>query len=95
MSTCDSATKAIAGASTLVKSSAIYICLSRTHSMLQQQCRAIRKSQHVSPNQFAIRGVVMHVQAFQGAEILVVGNGATEAVVVQIPDMVGQIERVL
>ena len=91
----DSATKAIARAWALVKSSAIYICLSRTHSMLQQQCRAIRKSQHVSPNQFAIRGVVMHVQAAQGAEIRVVGNSATQAVVVEIADMVGQIQRVL
>ena len=37
----------------------------------------------------AVRGVAMHVQGLQGTQIRVVGNGATEAVVVEIPNIVG------
>ena len=48
---------------------------------------------HISPNPLAIRGVVMHVQSLQGTQIHVVGNGATEAVVVEIPDTVGRRDR--
>ena len=43
----------------------------------------------MSPNPLAIHDVVMHVQAFQGAEIRVVGNGATQAVVMEMPVTVG------
>ena len=35
----------------------------------------------------------MHVQAFQGAEIRVVGNGATQVVVMEMPNLMGQRDR--